>query len=157
MYPDWIRETTLEVYRQGRSTVQVSALTGISRAIIGQWCKEAGISRSYSEAALMRPYREGMEGELNPMWKGDNAGYGAQHLRALKDFPSPLGQCQVCEALATCPHCREVDYERVNEAIVRARIDHTNLPYNKNLVLPMCHSCNQKHNGGFVILFNEVS
>ncbi len=48
----------------------------------------------------------------------------------------------------------------------RARIDHTNLPYDKNLVLLMCRPCNMKHDlyngrgdkisGGFIILFKEV-
>lgn len=149
-YPTWVREPALEMYRQGFSSHEIEALTGVGRTAILRWCQNVNISRSPSEA---------QKGELGPRWKGDDAGYNAQHTRARKDFPSPLGWCQACETFATCPHCGEVDYERVNEATVRARVDHTNFPYRKEYVLAMCISCNEKHSmsGGFVILFQEVT
>ena len=98
--------------------------------------------RSYSEARMGNQYA----------WKGDAVGYKGQHNRAMKDFPDPLGECQI-------PNCE-------NPATDRARIDHSNLPYRKEYVALWCRSCNAKHDlfnhegpidGGFIILFNEVS
>lgn len=80
-------------------------------------------------------------GELNGRWKGDECGYYGQHHKAIKDFPPPLGTCQVC---------------LVASATDRARIDHTNLPYRKEYVVLMCHSCNQLHSANhFVFLFQR--
>ncbi len=81
-----------------------------------------------------------MSGENGPNWKGGVARYTTHHQRAGKDYPSPLGQCQI-------PGCDE-------DAIDRARIDHTNLPYSPELVMPMCHSHNTHHShNNFLILF----
>lgn len=86
------------------------------------------------------------------------ASKAAEHKWAQSDFPSPLGFCPICEIEATCPHCGKIDYGEVREAVERARIDHSNLPYRKGLVLPMCVSHNSLHSfNGFVILFKEVS
>ncbi len=80
-----------------------------------------------------------------------------EHARAIEDFPSPLGWCSVCEAEAICSNCGEVDYVRVAEAMDRARIDHSNIPYSKELVLSMCRTHNLRHtSNGFVILFEVL-
>ena len=78
--------------------------------------------------------------EKHPRWVGDKAGYKAQHRRAGPDFPDPLGQCQI-------PGCPK-------DAIDRARIDHTNLIYRPELVMPMCRSHNIRHRlNNFLIIF----
>lgn len=146
MHPDWVREIALGMYEQGMGLPQVRAETGVSLFTLHHWCRVAGIMRSISEVKKDQP-----KGERNPNWKGDQAGYSGQHIRAQKDFPKPLGICQM-------PGCEK-------PAIHRARIDHTNLPYRLEYVMPMCASCNTKHDlyikegkiaGGFVILFKEV-
>ncbi len=79
-------------------------------------------------------------GAKHPLWVGDEAGYGAQHQRAGPDWPDPLGQCQI-------PGC-------FDDARDRARIDHTNLVYRPELVLPMCRSHNMGHSRNhFLVLF----
>ncbi len=89
--------------------------------------------------------------ENHHAWTGDNASYNAEHLRAIRDFPLPLGLCRICEK---------------SEATERARIDHCNLPYRPEFILPMCASCNRRQSPPragtrsrvrrFVILFREV-
>ncbi len=86
---------------------------------------------------------EAVRGKNHPNWMGDEAGYFGQHHRAMSDYPTPLGTCQI-------PGCDE-------EAKQRARIDHTNLPYHSSLVLPMCPSHNSRHwYNHVVILFEAV-
>lgn len=136
-YPAFVKEIALEIYEQGKSYYDVATLLGeITPQTVNLWGREEGISRP--------------RGETLRNCKGDDIKYAAQHYRAVKDFPYPLGLCQICE---NAP------------ATERARIDHTNLSYRKEYVLLMCRSCNMKHNlcvegdridGGFVILFKEV-
>ena len=135
VYPNWVREIVLEMYRQGFNHRRITGLTGVPTTTSWRWCNSEGISRSISKA----------------LQKGDDVGYVAQHDRGVKDHPNPLGTCQF-------PDCE-------NNAVERARIDHTNFPYRKEYVMPMCKSHNQKHNlyndgrkiaDGFVILFREV-
>ncbi len=143
-----MQEPALEIYRQGLSVLQIEALSGIGKSTIQRWTKEAGISRSLSEVK---------QGESNPSWKGDRVGYFGAHTRAIKDIPNIEDfQCIPCLLLKGIS--RKAKY--------RARIDHSNLPYRVDYVMPMCHSCNIKHDlyrkgekitGGFVILFQEES
>lgn len=151
------KRTIVESYVEKNSMLEISEATGWSLTTVWNIIHEKGISRSLEEAHKLA-YEKGrrtphsMFGKENPSYKGDEAGYWAQHDGAQRDFPEPLGNCQVCQ---------------INSATQRARIDHTNLPYRKEYVLPMCQSCNEKHDlyharwgtlikGGFVILFQEV-
>ncbi len=86
--------------------------------------------------------KTGLIREKSLAWKGDEARYGGQHTRAIKDFPEPLGICRICGD---------------KPAVERARIEHTNLAYRKEYVLPMCNGCNQRHSHNqFVIFFKEA-
>jgi transposase-like protein len=157
-YPDWMKETALEKYLQGLNTNEIATLTGISQTTVWKWCREAGISRSRSEASRgkklsletrkkMSEARKGFrhspetrlkigrKGELSSNYKGDEAGYNAQHIRAEKDYPLPLGICELCGK---------------KRATVRMRMDHTLLPYLPELVAIGCHSCNMKHDSGTI-------
>lgn len=141
-YPAWVRNPILEMYSQGLNLHQVEALTGISYMSVWRWCKTAGIMRSYSEgqkgrrhsAETRQKISAATKGELHPNWKGGDE-YGAQHRQARKDFPDPLGLCELCG-------------ER--DAIHRARMDHTTLPYDSGLVVLACQSCNRKHDDGTI-------
>jgi transposase-like protein len=130
IYPDWIKEPILEMYSQGLGSTEIELLTGISHETIRNWCRDAGISRSISEAKKGR-----VTGAESHRWKGDKAGYEAQHRRAIIDYPLPLGLCELCGE---------------KEALDRARIDHTTLPYDPELVVLACKSCNKKHDDGTI-------
>ena len=135
-----MKEIVLEMYRQGLSSNEIEELTGLVRKTVKVWCQKAGIIRTQSEAYRISNAKKG---ECNPSWKGDNVGYVRQHQRGRKDFPKPLGICQM-------PGCK-------NPAIERARIDHSNLPYRKEYVMIMCHSCNMRHaHNKFLILFEPI-
>ena len=151
VYPEWMKEHVLKMYYQGLSYEKVEILTGVGHTAIRRWCDRAGISRSHSESQMGHSVSQETRQKISStLKKGDDIGYAAQHYRAVKDFPDPLGTCQF-------PDCED-------DATDRARIDHSNLPYRKEYVLPMCHIHNCRHDlyhkgkklvEGFVILFQE--
>lgn len=73
-------------------------------------------------------------------WSTNGYSYQWQHTLAGRDLAGlSYGTCQICEE---------------KEAVHLARMDHTKLPYDLRLVVPMCRSCNAKHSRNhFVILF----
>ena len=50
-YPTWMKEITLEMYRQGLNSYQIAALTGVGQVTISRWCRDANVTRSRSENA----------------------------------------------------------------------------------------------------------
>lgn len=130
---------------KGMFVWQIASILGRTTNAVRSMCQKLDVSFPFSPPPVFSQ-------EEYFRWVGDKANYATQHKRAIKDFPNPLGACEICG---------------VNEAIDRARIDHTNLPYRKEYVVFMCRSCNEKHNlrhsggtpieGGFVVLFQEVA
>lgn len=50
LYPDWMKEICLEIYRQGIGSTGVQALTGVGSTTVMKWAKEQGIARTHAEA-----------------------------------------------------------------------------------------------------------
>ncbi len=128
-YSKAFREMALALYADGKSSYVIAeTLLGPNASTIQAWAKEMGLSRTDSEAARTRTsHRESVK--QSPDVK-------KQHYRARKEFPAPLGICELCG-------------ER--PAIDRMRIDHTLFPYDPAFVVLGCRQCNRKHD------HNEIS
>lgn len=133
-YPKAFREMALALYADGKSSYEIAAqLLGPNASTIQAWAVQAGISRTTAESNHLKTY--GAPWANNGEEKHSKE-YKAQHYLMLKDFPAPLGICEICG-------------ER--PAVDRMRIDHTLFPYDPDFVVLGCRQCNRKHDR------NEIS
>ncbi len=154
------RKRACQLYLGGDSAPSISEEMGIPLRTVSSWIDQEGIARPLGEALKISPSAQAhvkkihstytgspehiaqitemannQYGKRNPSWTGDKAGYWGQHRRAQKDFPVPLGICEMCGK---------------QEAKHRMRIDHTLFPYHSDLIALSCPSCNFRHSYGSI-------
>jgi hypothetical protein len=142
-YSKEVREMAVALYAEGKSSYVISAQLSVELSLIGaggfptpnastiqKWLKDAGVSRTISDANRLAPLKsENGYVKQTPDVK-------AQHSWMRRDFPAPLGVCEMCG-------------ER--PATDRMRIDHTLFPYDPAFVVLSCRTCNRLHD------YNKIS
>lgn len=160
-YSPHVRMSAISLYARGFSAMDVSqrlqkdmGVSPTATAIL-KWCEAAGVKRSRVEAwqvsekhwAALEKFKTDprvkanlvklnaeQRGENHPRWKGDKVTKVTQHRwRAPQDYPIISGPCELCGN---------------RKASDRMRIDHSQFPYHKELVVLACSQCNHDHDWG---------
>ena len=124
LYPSALAGRVAELYAAGATQAEIGLTIGCSQKVVFT------IMRNHGIKARVAAKRDQF-GEANQMWKGDEAGYQALHIRLYKRFGKP-DHCSVCGT-------REAP-----------AFDYANLTGNYADIsdyAPMCRSCHHKFDG----------
>ena len=91
-YPPELVEKVRELYNAGHTMREVAAMTGTTQKVLTRLMPRHGIERR-------KAVKRNQSGAANHMWRGDEAGYQAMHLRveAARGKPSVCSRCDATD------------------------------------------------------------